>query len=101
MIDTFQSSNEFAFYDVSVDWDGLTVRVEEPSQWITGMMSRETKLSEETTNIGYGHTFAALQRLSLLSRLTDNQKIHHPIPDKSQKDSPPKKKLCSVDVTDK
>ena len=28
----FQALDEFIFYDVSVDWDGLTVRVEEPSQ---------------------------------------------------------------------
>ena len=28
----FQASDEFIFYDVSVDWDGLTVRVEEPSK---------------------------------------------------------------------
>lgn len=28
----FQSSVELAFYDVSVDWDGLTVRVEPLSQ---------------------------------------------------------------------
>ena len=28
----FQPSDVLAFYNVSVDWGGLTVRVEEPSQ---------------------------------------------------------------------
>ncbi|CAH3175674.1 unnamed protein product [Porites lobata] len=32
VIEEKKASDEFIFYDVSVDWDGLTVRVEEPSQ---------------------------------------------------------------------
>ncbi|KAJ7382348.1 hypothetical protein OS493_035625 [Desmophyllum pertusum] len=32
VIQTNKTSDELAFYDVSVDWDGLTVRVEEASQ---------------------------------------------------------------------
>ena len=29
---SFQASDEFTFYDVSVDWEGLTVRVESSQQ---------------------------------------------------------------------
>ncbi|CAH3175669.1 unnamed protein product, partial [Porites lobata] len=32
VIEEKKASDEFIFYDVSVDWDGLTVRVEEPSK---------------------------------------------------------------------
>ena len=48
MVNVFQPSDEtVAFYDLSVDWEGLTLRVEEPSQWTMGR-----RLSKHQRNDG-------------------------------------------------